>query len=135
VSPSIFHLHDSYPEHCGNTDGIMTTNGSNVNCPSCLEAMSGLDNRRMLADNHATAMLKVLNLTKNVEKGGWSAIAISELLDLFDKEVEEFKAALWGYMGFHGTELQQVESEAADVSNFAAMIVDNCRRISHDNVP
>ena len=89
--------------------------------------------RDQLVLDHASVMHKTLNAAKNMEKGCWSAVDTMKLLELFDREVEEFKAALWGYMGFHGVELQHVASEAADVSNFAAMIVDNCKRVNHDN--
>lgn len=89
--------------------------------------------REQLVKDHAAAMLATLNLPKNAEKGSWQDMTIPELLDCLDKEYEEFMAALWNFV-HNGGPFDRVESEAADLSNFAAMLVDNCRRRTKDAV-
>jgi len=35
--PMIYHIHPCYPWHCGASDGMITTDERNVNCPACAE--------------------------------------------------------------------------------------------------
>jgi hypothetical protein len=86
-----------------------------------------VDDRIRLADDHREAMLGVLTLPKNADKGGWHDMPVDELLQLLDGEIEEFYAALWGFR-HHGEPLDRVIAEAGDCSAFIAMIVDNCKK-------
>jgi hypothetical protein len=82
--------------------------------------------RRMLVHEHANDMRIGLFHPKNRSKGGWDHLSARELLDLMDREVEEFKAAIWAYE--RGGAVSRVSEEGADISNFVAMITWNLRR-------
>jgi len=92
-----------------------------------------IDDRLQLVVDHAYSMHKTLTLPKNAQKGGWKGMDTATLISLLDKEIEEFYAALWA-CDFHGGAPERVAEEASDMSNFAAMIVDNCRttRVSNN---
>ena len=79
--------------------------------------------RLKLAIDHMHNMHRVLEHPKNAAKGHWRGESIDSLLDHLDREVDEFKAAIWGLQ--HGEPRQRVIDEGADVSNIVAMIVDN----------
>lgn len=86
-----------------------------------------IDDRMQLVINHAGAMYRTLNLPKNAAKGGWQDMTPYDLVAKLQEEVGELIGAAWGWQ-LHGRPVERVESEAADVSNVAAMIVDVCRR-------
>lgn len=82
--------------------------------------------RLLLTLRHAVAMWRVLSHPKNRNKGGWDHLTAYELLELADREMEELRSAVWGYeQCVVGPD--RVESEAADVSAFVAMVADRCR--------
>lgn len=87
-----------------------------------------IEDRLQLVVDHAYAMHQTLSLPKNSAKGHWRDENIHALLRHLECEVSEFKGALWGFFTGQGS-FERVESEASDVSNIAAMIVDNCRRV------
>jgi len=82
--------------------------------------------RAQLVADHAAAMHRTLNLPKNAGKGSWSHLQLWDLLRLVEQELSEFHGAVWGFETGRES-VERVESEAADVSNYCAMIVDNCR--------
>ncbi|CAK0755007.1 hypothetical protein CCP3SC15_2010003 [Gammaproteobacteria bacterium] len=82
--------------------------------------------RFSLVLRHARAMYRNLSQPRNRQKGHWRKIPTHELLRLLRRELEELEAALWACE--HGGDPGQVEAEAADLSNFAAMLADNFRR-------
>ena len=83
--------------------------------------------RRTLALEHVNDIRKGLFHPKNVSKGGWSDVSVSDLLRLMEDEVEEFKAAIWQHIHGGGS-VDRVAAEGADISNFVAMITYNLRR-------
>jgi hypothetical protein len=83
--------------------------------------------RLILAIRHAAAMYRALSLPKNRCKGHWGGISSRELLELAKREYEELFVACWELEHGKGT-AERVAEEAADLSNFAAMIADNVRR-------
>lgn len=83
--------------------------------------------RLLLVLCHARAMYRGLRQPKNRRKGGWQHLDSQYLLRRLQREVVELQAALWAYED-HGGDWRQVVSEAADVSNFAAMLADNAKR-------
>jgi hypothetical protein len=85
-----------------------------------------MNNREQLVADHSAAMLTALNLPKNQAKGDdWLTADPQRLLDLLNQEVRELEAVVWQW--YHGGSPAKVRSEAADVSNFAAMIADRCK--------
>ena len=82
--------------------------------------------REQLVADHSQAMLATLNLPKNQAKGDdWVHAAPLDLLSLLHQEVRELEAVVWRW--YHGGESSRIQEEAADVSNFAAMIADRCK--------
>lgn len=82
--------------------------------------------RLSLTLRHALALWRVLNHPKNRKKGGWDHLSAHGLLICAEQEMEELRAAAWGYE--QGVmKAAQVESEAADVSAYVAMVADRCR--------
>ncbi len=73
-------------------------------------------------------MVRVMALPKNREKGHWSKVPIGTLLSLLEGEVDELRKAITGR-----APLAEVESEAADVCNFAAMIRANYATITQED--
>lgn len=71
-------------------------------------------------------MWRVLSHPKNRSKGGWDNLSSYELLQLAEQEMDELRAAVWGYEQCV-TGGDKVESEAADVSAYVAMVADRCR--------
>lgn len=82
--------------------------------------------RLVLVLRHARAMWRVLSHPKNISKGGWDGLPAYDLLRLAEQEMEELRAAVWGYEQ-SAVGADRVESEAADVSAFVAMVADRCR--------
>lgn len=83
--------------------------------------------REQLVADHAEQMLKTITLPKNASKGHWGSLDAHHMLYLLDREIEEFKAAVWGHI-LHGQPVERVAEEASDASNFLAMITDNLKR-------
>ena len=82
--------------------------------------------RLLLTLRHARAMWRVLSHPKNRSKGGWDHLSAYDLLQYAEQEMEELRATVWGYeQNVVGPD--RVESEAADVSAFVAMVADRCR--------
>ena len=66
-------------------------------------------------------------LPRNLAKGDWAAVSQQELLRLLMVEYEELYVEV--YRADRGTgSASRVTEEAADLSDFAAMIADNARR-------
>ena len=83
--------------------------------------------RQALVKSHAAAMHQVLHDPKNVAKGDWSHEDVHDLLYHLRLEIEEFKSAVCGFL-HHGTPIERVRSEGADISAVVAMITDNLAR-------
>lgn len=83
--------------------------------------------RLLLTLCHARAVWKALDAPKNRVKGDWRGDDIRDLLKALNREVEELTTACWHYE-CQGGEASRVKEEAADVSAFAAMIADVCRK-------
>jgi len=82
--------------------------------------------RLLIVVRHAWHMWRALALPKNSRKGGWNHMPAHELLHLLKRECEELQAACWE-LEHHGGAVENVVREAADISNFAAMIADNAK--------
>lgn len=93
-----------------------------------LRCSGKMDARQQLAMDHMTAMYATLMLPKNAAKGGWDDLHPEVLFKMIEIELNELKGALWGFMDYDKP-LNRVVSEAADLSNYAAMLVDKCRQI------
>lgn len=95
--------------------------------PTIQMEIASVINRLLLTLRHARAMWRVLSNPKNVRKGDWHMMQAMTLYRLAEIEMKELKHALWEFS--HGEcTIGHVESEAADVSAFVAMIADRCRR-------
>ena len=88
--------------------------------------MSKSDDVAILVSEHSYAMLKTLQLPKNMVKPHWNTQTLDDLFFLLEKEVDELRMALLDYCEYGGP-ADHVRSEASDVSNFAAMIADRCK--------
>lgn len=86
-----------------------------------------IEKRFSLVSNHAKTMVDKLTADRNLVKGDWASESSYEHLLQAKAEIEELHAALWKFEHYGGS-LENVESEAADVSNRVAMLVDCCRR-------
>jgi hypothetical protein len=110
-------------------------------CPACTRAAvyppgtrardygphpGGAEDVSRLVKEHSTAMMDTLLLPKNRRKGDWLGDDPFELLKLLEQEVRKLYAVVWQWE--HGGSPDRVRSEAADVSNFAAMVADVCQR-------
>lgn len=83
--------------------------------------------RAALVARHALAMWRALSHPKNAAKGHWGEIPPCTLFQLATAEMQELAEA----MSFHAkgrTTPHRVEEEAADVSAYLSMLVDNCKR-------
>ena len=89
--------------------------------------MSAHISRAMLVIRHAWQMYRNLTLPRNLAKGDWRELSQQELLRLAMVEYEELFVACWELECGKGT-AQRVAEEAADLSDFAAMIASNARR-------
>lgn len=82
--------------------------------------------RLIMTAFHTAAMLRVLFRKKNRSKGPWRGISVEQLLDLAEIELVELRLEMVRYRAGLNT-LADVEAEAADVSAYVAMLVDNLR--------
>lgn len=87
-----------------------------------------ITDRLQLVVDHAYQMHQTLELPKNKDKGGWDDLSPVYLLSCAEQELSELTAAMWGFL-YQGEPAERVVAEAADLSNFAAMIADTCKRM------
>lgn len=83
--------------------------------------------RLIITVRHAIAIWRVLSHPKNRYKGHWGSVPPQALLLHACDELRELSAEVWAHSEGKGN-VEAVVSEAADVSAFLAMLVDNVRR-------
>lgn len=74
------------------------------------------------------AQMEKLTLHRCKIKGAWDCITLNELNELLKKEYKELQDEFKHYIitDYEDDQYKRIRSEAADVSNFAHMIIEKC---------